>query len=190
MFGSEKESFFGHGVKLPEVGLNSVIDYLREEGVLRLSGWRAHRVTPGAMSIHATKHSFTAMILISADGGLLPKTLLCLQEVNRRFGDRVLETLHQHRNVSLTCARTRLFTDSIFSCWVEFFHNLFLRCNDANAMSDLKTHCVAVYLSIYLTLESANTPDRQARQASVTAKRMMMMVMRRMMKEDHRVYKE
>jgi len=76
---------------------------------------RGERSTFGQVqSINSTKHSFTAMVLISADGKLADKTLLCLREIGGRFGPEIERRLYRPHNVSLTCTRSGLFTDSIY----------------------------------------------------------------------------
>jgi len=81
---------------------------------------RGERSTFGhVQSINSTKHSFTAMLLISADGKLADKTLLCLQEIGGRFGPSVERGLYRPPNVSLTCTRSGLFTDSTYKWWVD-----------------------------------------------------------------------
>lgn len=59
------------------------------------------------------------MYLISADGRLLPKTLLCQQEASGRFGETVMKNLYQPHNIALTCTRSGLFTHSTLKYWVE-----------------------------------------------------------------------
>jgi len=81
---------------------------------------RGERSTFGQVqSINSTKHSFTAMVLISADGKLADKTLLCLREIGGRFGPEIERRLYRPHNVSLTCTRSGLFTDSIYKWWVD-----------------------------------------------------------------------
>lgn len=65
------------------------------------------------------KNSFTAMILVTADGSIWPKTLLCLKEPTGRFGARVMNSIYKPRNIELTCTRSGKFTSSTFEYWVE-----------------------------------------------------------------------
>lgn len=64
-------------------------------------------------------NSFTAMIVITADGSVWPKTLLCMKEPNGRFGDHVNATVYRPQNVELTCTRSGKFTSSTFEYWVD-----------------------------------------------------------------------
>jgi len=70
-------------------------------------------------SMSSTKHSFTAMVLISADDKLADKTLLCLQEIGGRFGPEVERRLYRPPNIALTCTRSGLSTDSTYKWWVD-----------------------------------------------------------------------
>lgn len=70
-------------------------------------------------SVHASKHSFTAMFLITASGKLCDRTLLCLQEREGRFPPVMKPALIRPSNVTLTCTRSGLFTGSIYKYWVE-----------------------------------------------------------------------
>lgn len=70
-------------------------------------------------SVHASKHSFTAMFLITASGRLCDRTLLCLQEREGRFPPIMKPALVKPANVSITCTRSGLFTGSIYKYWVD-----------------------------------------------------------------------
>lgn len=86
----------------------------------RTHSYRGEKSTfASVQSVNSTKHSFTAMILISADGRIRGKTLVCLQEKDGRFPAGAMATMHKPHNLTVTCTRSGLFTESIFQYWVK-----------------------------------------------------------------------
>jgi hypothetical protein len=72
-------------------------------------------------SVSATTHSYSIMPLISMDGRLRGRLLVCLQEKDGKLGPRVSESLKKSTppNIYLTCSKSGKLDKKIMKDWVS-----------------------------------------------------------------------
>jgi len=72
-------------------------------------------------SMNAMTHSYTLQVLISNDGKLAPKLLLCLQEQSRHFGPTVSRQLQGAKppNVVLACSTSGKMSKVTLKVWIK-----------------------------------------------------------------------
>jgi len=58
-------------------------------------------------SLNAITHSYTIQPVISFEGKLMGKLLLCLQETNGKFGPIVEQELFRPNNIEIVCSSSR-----------------------------------------------------------------------------------
>jgi len=72
-----------------------------------------------AKSISATTHSHSIMPLLSMDGKLHGKLLVCLQEQAAEFGKRVKQSLEIPENIYLVCSKSGKLDKGIMKRWLN-----------------------------------------------------------------------
>lgn len=68
-------------------------------------------------AINDVTHSYTLMPILGMDGKIKGKTLICLQEVNGKFGPIVKQQLIHRSNILLTCSKSGKLTKSHIKWW-------------------------------------------------------------------------
>ncbi len=66
-----------------------------------------------ANSLNAMSHSYTIQPVMSFEGKLVGKLLLCLQEINSKFGPRVENQLFKANNIQLVCSSSGKMTKEL-----------------------------------------------------------------------------
>jgi hypothetical protein len=69
------------------------------------------------MSHHAIRHSLSIMPIISMNGKLVGKMLICLQERGGKFGPRVNETMLSPPNIDIVCSNSGKLEKDIMKIW-------------------------------------------------------------------------
>jgi len=64
-------------------------------------------------------HSYTVQPVISADGRLLPKLFVVLQEKDGKFGERVKKEIFKADNLYVLPSKSGKLTKSIVQAWIE-----------------------------------------------------------------------
>ena len=64
-------------------------------------------------SMNAISHSYTIQPVITMEGKLLPKFLICLQEIGGNFGPKVLENFPNFTNVIIKCTKSGKMTKDL-----------------------------------------------------------------------------
>ena len=64
-------------------------------------------------SMNAISHSYTIQPIITMNGDLLPKMLICLQELTGEFGPRVSNDLPNYPNIIIKCSKSGKLTKEL-----------------------------------------------------------------------------
>ena len=72
-------------------------------------------------SMYAISHRYTIQPIITMNGDLLPKMLICLQEVTGEFGPRVSNDLPNYLNIIIKCSKSGKLTKDLV---IEFNQEL------------------------------------------------------------------
>ena len=72
-------------------------------------------------SMHSTTHSYTIQLIITMAGQILPKFLICIQEISGQFGPIVPQQLPKFDNVFITCSKSGKMTRDLV---VNFKENI------------------------------------------------------------------